>query len=200
MSSKTSKNSGFEIGQRVKLVNAEQSRPDLAARLGQTAVVTAVEAGGSSSYDKEPMISVRFDDGTVFESWYAYRFEAVVDLAVAVMEADVRAAFRDGGTDVRAALKTLFPKITFTVPKTVPKTRKLKDIPVGQWFLSWGGRYQRIAGYTGSGAVLVDDATRIYVVGTDGVVDFYFPTSADITMTLTDAAGVVLTETIDEVC
>lgn len=199
MSSSSSSKKNFEIGQRVKLVNVVHAHADLEARVGQTAVVTAVEAAGGCGLDKEPMISVRFDDGVVFDAWYAYRFEAVADLAVA--DADLRAAFRDGGPNVRQALKTLFPKTTFTVSKTVPKTRKLKDIPVGQWFLSpWGTRYQRIAGCSGNGAMLVDDATRIYVIKENGVVDYYMQNSADTKMTLTDAAGVVLTETIDEVC
>lgn len=116
----------------------------------------------------------------------------------AVDEDALRATFRDGEPDVRAALKHRFPAITFTVTKTVPMTRALEEVSIGQWFKSsFGTVYQRIGGYLKE--MLVQDAERLYVVSRDGIVDYYRKSSGDAVVTLTDRDGTPLTEEKEEV-
>lgn len=199
-SSNNNNNTTFEVGQRVKLVDVTTSRADLVARLGEMAVVTAVHPVGP--WKSRTMLSVKFEkDGKVSDPWYAYRFEPVPQTAT-VDEATLRATFRDGGPNVRAALKKLFPAITFTVTKTVPMTRALGEVSIGQWFKSsFGSVYQRIHGYLWGGSMLVNDTERLYVVNRDGIVDYYLKSSSgDVVVTLTDRDGTPLTEEKDEVC
>lgn len=197
-SNNNNNNTTFEVGQRVKLVDATASRADLVARLGEMAVVTAVH---QAAWESRTMLSVKFEkDDKVFDSWYADRFEPVPQAAT-VDEATLRATFRDGGPNVCAALKKLFPAITFTVTKTVPMTRALGEVSIGQWFKSsFGSVYQRIHGYLKDGSMLVDDTERLYVVNKEGIVDYYLKLSCDVVVTLTDRDGTPLTEEKDEVC
>jgi len=197
-SNNNNNNTTFEVGQRVKLVDATASRADLVARLGEMAVVTAVHPVGQ--WESRTMLSVKFEkDGKVFDSWYADRFEPVPQAAT-VDEATLRATFRDGGPNVRAALKKLFPAITFTVTKTVPMTRALGEVRTGEWFKSsFGSVYQCIKGF--SKGMLVQDTERLYVISKEGIVDYYLKSSSgDVVVTLTGRDGTPLTEEKDEVC